>query len=218
MLPGEGGGMERFMTVENFVLGPMGTNCYIVINDESRECFVTDPADCPPEFVSHIRNKGLKVTAVLLTHGHFDHIMGLDGLLEQFPVPVYAHENEKQVLESAQINLSGMYGMGYTFSEAEYVRDGQIIETAGMKIRVIHTPGHTSGGCCYYIEEEGLLLSGDTLFCASIGRTDFPTGSSSQLVRSVREKLMPLPDETRVCPGHMDETTIGYEKKHNPFL
>lgn len=205
------------MKIEKFVIGPIGTNCYIVINEETKECFVTDPGACPPELVSHIRSTDLKVQAVFLTHGHFDHIMGLDDFEKEFPVPVYAHEAEKELLENAQLNSSARYGRGYTYSGAEYLRDGQTVTSAGFEIHVIHTPGHTAGGCCYYIPAENTLFSGDTLFRASIGRTDFPTGSSS-LVRSVREKLMVLPEETRVYPGHMEETTIGYEKKYNPFV
>lgn len=206
------------MKIERFVIGPIGTNCYIVINEETKECFGTDPAACPPELVSHIRSTGLKVQAVLLTHGHFDHIMGIDDFVREFPVPVYAHEAEKELLENAQLNSSAMYGMEYTYSGAEYLKDGQVLTIAGFEIHVIYTPGHTAGGCCYYIPAEHVLISGDTLFHASIGRTDLPTGSSSQLVRSVREKLMVLPEETKVYPGHMEETTIGYEKKYNPFV
>lgn len=206
------------MKIEKFVLSAMGTNCYIAVNEESRECFLVDPADYPPELSSHIRTEGYTPTAVLLTHGHFDHIMGLDGLLQEYDIPVYACEAEKEILESAGLNLSSMMGAGYTFSGAQYVKDEQILDIAGAKIDVIHTPGHTSGGCCYYIAAEGILFSGDTLFHTSVGRSDFPTGSSSRLVRSVRERLFVLPDETRVYPGHMDETTIGYEKKYNPFV
>lgn len=206
------------MKIERFALGPLGTNCYIVSNEDTKECFIVDLAACRSEFVAKIRRDGLDVKAVLLTHGHFDHIMGIKDFLEQFPAPVYAHEAEKALLENAQMNASAMYGGGYTFTGARYLKDGQELEIAGAKIRVIHTPGHTVGGCCYYLQEEGVLFSGDTLFQASVGRTDFPTGSSSQLIRSVKEKLMILPDETRVCPGHMDETTIQYEKRYNPFL
>lgn len=207
------------MKIENFVLGPVGTNCYIVSNEETKECFLVDMAACPPELVSHIKNSGLMVKAVLLTHGHFDHIMGLDRFLEEFPVPVYACAAEKELLESAQLNSSsGMLGQPYTFHGAQYVKDGDLLEIAGMKIQVIQTPGHTIGGCCYYIADEQTLFSGDTLFRASIGRTDLPTGSMSALVRSVTEKILVLPDETRVYPGHMEETTVGYEKKYNPFL
>ena len=207
------------MKIEKFVLGPVGTNCYIVRNDDTMECFIVDVAACPPEFVSHIRNSGLTVKAVLLTHGHFDHIMGLDRFLEEFPVPVYACAAEKDVLESAQLNSSaGMLGQTYTFTGAQFVKDGDLLDVAGMKIQVIQTPGHTIGGCCYYIADENVLFSGDTLFRASVGRTDLPTGSMSALVRSVTDRLLVLPDETRVYPGHMEETTIGYEKQYNPFL
>ena len=207
------------MKIEKFVLGPIGTNCYIVRNDDTMECFIVDVAACPPEFVSHIRNSGLTVKAVLLTHGHFDHIMGLDRFLEEFPVPVYACAAEKDVLESSQLNSSaGMLGQPYTFTGARFVKDGDLLDVAGMKIQVIQTPGHTIGGCCYYIADENVLFSGDTLFRASVGRTDLPTGSMSALVRSVTDRLLVLPDETRVYPGHMEETTIGYEKQYNPFL
>ena len=207
------------MKIENFVLGPVGTNCYIVINEGTKECFLVDMAACPLELVSHIKNSGLAVKAVLLTHGHFDHIMGLDRFLEEFPAPVYACAAEKELLESPQLNSSsGMLGQPYTFHGAQYVKDGDLLDIAGMKIQVIQTPGHTIGGCCYYIADEQTLFSGDTLFRASIGRTDLPTGSMGALVRSVKEKILVLPDETRVYPGHMEETTVGYEKKYNPFL
>lgn len=207
------------MKIDRFVIGPVGTNCYIVRNEDTDECFVTDPAACPLELVGHIRREGVNVKAVLLTHGHFDHIMGLDDFLKEFPVPVYAFSEEKPLLESAELNSSlGMFGSPYTFSGAEYVSDGQILHIAGFEIRVIHTPGHTAGGCCYYIPAENVLISGDTLFRASVGRTDLPTGSMGDLVRSVREKLFVLPEETKVYPGHMEETTIGYEKKYNPFV
>ncbi len=207
------------MKVGKFVLGPVATNCYIGINEETKECFIVDPATCPPEFVSYIKNAGLTVKAVLLTHGHFDHIMGLDALLKEFSVPVYAHEAEREVLESEQLNSSAsMLGQPYSFSGADYVTNRQELRIAGFEILVIYTPGHTIGGCCYYIEKEKALFSGDTLFHGSVGRTDLPTGSMGQLVSSVRDRLFVLPDDTQVYPGHMEETTIGYEKKYNPFI
>lgn len=207
------------MKVGKFVLGPVATNCYIGINEETKECFIVDPATCPPEFVSYIKNAGLTVKAVLLTHGHFDHIMGLDALLKEFSVPVYAHEAEREVLESEQLNSSAsMLGQPYSFSGADYVTNRQELRIAGFEILVIYTPGHTIGGCCYYIEKEKALFSGDTLFHGSVGRTDLPTGSMGQLVSSVRDRLFVLPDDTKVYPGHMEETTIGYEKKYNPFI
>ena len=134
-------------------------------------------------------------------------------------MPVYAYEAEKDLLENAQLNASlSMYGQGYTFSGAEYVTNRQNIKAAGITLQVIYTPGHTSGGCCYYIPDENVLFSGDTLFHGSVGRTDLPTGSMGQLVNSIRDRLFVLPDETKVYPGHMEETTIGYEKKYNPFV
>lgn len=206
------------MQIERFIVGMVGTNCYVVSNEETSECFLVDPGAYSDKVIAYIREHELKPQAILLTHGHFDHIMGLDGVLREFPIPVYAQEEEEILLKDASYNASVSYGPAYTFSGASYIKDGQILELAGMTIRAIHTPGHTIGGCCYYIETEHMLFSGDTLFHDSVGRTDFPTGSQSQLVRSIREKLLGLPEETVVCPGHMSETTIGHEKKYNPFL
>lgn len=206
------------MWIERFIVGMVGTNCYVISNEETSECFLIDPGAYSDKMITYIRENALKPQAVLLTHGHFDHIMGLDEVLKQFSVPVYAQEQEEILLKDASYNASVSYGLAYTFSGASYIKDGQVLELAGMKIRVIHTPGHTIGGCCYYIEAENVLFSGDTLFHDSVGRTDFPTGSQSQLVRSIREKLLDLPEETVVYPGHMSETTIGHEKKYNPFL
>ena len=206
------------MQIERFIVGMVGTNCYVVSNEETSECFLVDPGAYSDKVIAYIREHELKPQAILLTHGHFDHIMGLDGVLREFPIPVYAQEEEEILLKDASYNASVSYGPAYTFSGASYIKDGQILELAGMTIRAIHTPGHTIGGCCYYIESEHVLFSGDTLFHDSVGRTDFPTGSQSQLVRSIREKLLGLPEETVVWPGHMSETTIGHEKKYNPFL
>ena len=206
------------MQIERFIVGMVGTNCYVVSNEETSECFLVDPGAYSDKVIAYIREHELKPQAILLTHGHFDHIMGLDGVLREFPIPVYAQEEEEILLKDASYNASVSYGPAYTFSGASYIKDGQILELAGMTIRAIHTPGHTIGGCCYYIESEHVLFSGDTLFHDSVGRTDFPTGSQSQLVRSIREKLLGLPEETVVCPGHMSETMIGHEKKYNPFL
>lgn len=206
------------MKVEKYVTGLLGTNCYLVVNEETKQAVLIDPADCPDYLVSHIKSKGIAVEAILLTHGHFDHIMGIDGFLREFPVSVYVHEDEEELINNPQMNLSSVYTPGYSFGKAFYIKDGQNLELAGYKFRVIHTPGHTKGGCCYYVKEENVLFSGDTLFQSSVGRTDFPTSSTSELIRSIREKLMKLPDDTRVYPGHMGETMIGYERTHNPFI
>lgn len=206
------------MKIEKFVIGIVSTNCYLVENEETKECFVVDPAACPTELVSHMKNQGLKPVGIVLTHGHFDHILGIDGFLKEFPVPVYAHEEEGNLLNDPSLNASAIYGGGYTFSNAQYLKDGQRITLAGMGLEVRHTPGHTPGGCCYYMWEQGVLFSGDTLFLGSVGRTDLPLGDSDLLIGSIKERLMELPQETRVYPGHSGETTIGHEKKHNSFL
>lgn len=207
------------MKIQNFVLGMVGTNCYLVVNEEEKQCILIDPAVYSGEIAEQIRREGLDLRAILLTHGHFDHIMGIDGFRKEFPeIPVYAHREEEALLKDASMNASLEFGRQYTFSGAAYAEDGDVIDLAGMQFQVIHTPGHTIGGCCYYLQEEKVLFSGDTLFRESIGRTDFPTGNGGQLMRSIREKLFTLPEETAVYPGHMERTTIGDEKKYNPYF
>lgn len=206
------------MKVEKFVTGIISTNCYLVINEDTKQSVVIDPAACPSYLMSHIKSEGLKIEAILLTHGHFDHIMGIDGFLSEFDVPVYVHEEDADAMEDPVLNQSSTYTSGYTFGKARYLRDRQTLELAGYTFQVIHTPGHTKGGCCYYVASEGVLFSGDTLFQNSVGRTDFVNSSTSDLVHSVREKLFLLPDDTMVYPGHMGETKIGHEKKYNPYV
>lgn len=207
------------MKIKKFSVGILGTNCYLLINEETHETVIIDPGACPKKVLSFIEEGGLKPVAILLTHGHFDHIMGIDGFLEEFPsMPVYVHEDDKDVMNDARLNQSRTYTSGYTFADAVYIRDKEVLELAGYEIEVIHTPGHTMGCCCYYIASEKVLFSGDTLFQCSVGRTDFVNSSRDALERSVRERLFILPDETHVYPGHSGETIIGYEKTHNPYV
>ena len=205
------------MKVESIVLGSIGTNCYIVTNEETKECFAVDMAECPQEYVNYIKNNGLEMKALFLTHGHFDHIMGIDDFLKAFPVPVYAGEDELPVIEDDRLNVSCMYGPKYAFHGAQPVRDGQVIECAGIEVDVLHTPGHTVGGCCYYLPKEHRLFSGDTLFMESVGRADLPTGNEKDLMQSVREKVLTLPSETKVFSGHGPSSSIEYEQANNPY-
>lgn len=206
------------MKIEKYVLGSMGTNCYLLINEETKEFVVVDPATCPDYLVSHVQSNGYVPKGIILTHAHFDHVMGIDDWVKEFDIPVFLHEDEKQVLEDPRLNLSGVFGTDYSYRKVECVRDNQILELAGLNLKVIHTPGHTAGGCCYYEESEGVLISGDTLFYHNVGRTDFPTGSMATLVRSIKEKLFCLPDNVVVYPGHDASTCIRDEKIHNPYV
>lgn len=206
------------MKVERFLTGILSTNCYVAWNEQTKEAVIVDPAAYSKKLAEFLREEGLKPQAVLLTHGHFDHIMGLDALLEEYPVPVYVHGAEKGLIADPKTNLSLTYTNGYVFEDATYVTDGQKIAAAGVTFEVLFTPGHTSGGCCYYAETENLLFSGDTLFRCSVGRSDLPTGDETTLIRSIKEKLLVLPENTVVYPGHMAATTIQTEKTANPFL
>ena len=200
------------MKVERFLTGILSTNCYVAWNEQTKEAVIVDPAAYSKKLAEFLREEGLKPQAVLLTHGHFDHIMGLDALLEEYPVPVYVHEAEKGLIADPKTNLSLTYTNGYVFEDATYVTDGQKIAAAGVTFEVLFTPGHTSGGCCYYAETENMLFSGDTLFRCSVGRSDLPTGDETTLIRSIKEKLLVLPENTVVYPGHMAATTIQTEK------
>ncbi len=206
------------LKIGRIVLGVCQTNCYFVYEEGKSEAIVFDPADKGDYIYNGLTEKGFSVAAILLTHGHFDHIWGLEKLKELSGATVYAYEGEKEVCESPALNVSERVGRPCAVKADVYIKDGEEITIAGMTCRLIATPGHTQGSCCYYFENAKFLISGDTLFQESVGRTDLPTGSMSTLVRSVREKLMPLPEEVKVYPGHGEATSIGYEKKYNAFL
>lgn len=204
--------------IKMMVLGPVETNCYFYINKDTKEVVVIDPADRAQKIIDWLNSERLKPTAILLTHGHFDHIMAVDGLKREYDIPVYASKDEVQVLENPQLNASTMMGAYVSLKADELFADGDVLELAGAKFKVISTPGHTIGSVCFYIEEEKILISGDTLFEASVGRSDFPTGSSRQLIDSIKTRLFVLPEDTSVFPGHGGTTSIAYEKTHNPFI
>ena len=207
------------MKVESMVLGQIQTNCYFAINEATKETIVIDPADRPEAIIRKAVDEGLDLKAIFLTHGHADHMLGVGGLKEKLGLPVYACEAERELLADPAQNLSpALFRKTVSLNADVWVKDGQELTVAGMTFRVLWTPGHTPGGCCYYSEEAGVLFSGDTLFAGSVGRTDFPGGSMSALVRGIKEKLTPLPDETKVYPGHMEESTIGAERRYNPYL
>ena len=206
------------LIIESVVVGSVGTNCYIVHKKDSEHCFVVDPGDSGDKIANYIRDQKMILDHILLTHGHFDHIIGVPEVKRAFHLPVYASETEDAMLADTSLNLScHLPGKQTSFHADVLVRDGDELELLGYKWKVIATPGHTAGSVSYYIPEEEVLLSGDTLFYESYGRTDLATGSSSDIADSLLNKLFVLPEDTMVYPGHGDPTTIGYEKEHNPI-
>lgn len=197
---------------------PVYTNCYIAKNKETGEALIIDPADSPSKIELKVNAMGARPVAVLLTHGHFDHIMGVEAVREKYQIPVYACRQEEEMLREPSVNMTDQMGKSCSIRPDVFLDDLQVFEAAGFSIQMIHTPGHTKGSCCYYLKEEGVLFSGDTLFCGSVGRTDFPGGSASQIRNSLHRLLAALPDDTSVYPGHDTSTTIGYEKRYNPFV
>jgi glyoxylase-like metal-dependent hydrolase (beta-lactamase superfamily II) len=209
--------MSNIIVITN-ELGSLSTNSYIAANTETREAIVIDPADDAAYIVKCLKDSKLKCTGIFLTHGHLDHMAAMDELKELTQVQTYASEDEKQILESERGNLSAMLGYPLTTSVDNYLHDGDEVKVLGTTMKCISVPGHTIGGMCYYFEEAGILFSGDTLFASSIGRSDFPTGNGQVLLESIEEKLLVLPDETIVYPGHNSRTKIGREKAYNPFF
>lgn len=199
------------------MLGVCQTNFYFVYREGSNRVIGIDPADYGEQIYQKLKENGFEVAAILLTHGHFDHIWGCSALRRMSSAPVYAYEGEEELLLSSELNVSAQAGRACTVKANTLLKDGEEVTIEGMTFKVIATPGHTQGSCCYYFEEAGILISGDTLFEESVGRTDLPTGSMSTLTRSIQEKLSALPNETAVYPGHGDTTTIGHEKQYNPF-
>ena len=197
------------LAIRMMVLGPVQTNCYFLINEDTKEVLIVDPADRAQKIIEWINSEGLKPTAILLTHGHFDHIMGVAGVKKEYNIPIYASKDEVEVLANPQINVSTMMGAYLSMKADKLFSDGDVLELAGMKLKVISTPGHTIGSVCFYMEEEKVLISGDTLFEASVGRSDFPTGSSRQLIESIKTRLFVLPDDTDVFPGHGGTTSLS---------
>lgn len=203
--------------IEWMVLGMVSTNTYLVKNQDTGELLIIDPADAAGRIQEKIGQMEGRPAVILLTHGHFDHMLAADALRSAYDIPVYACIQEKDLLKNARYNLSASWASPHVMEADRYLADGETFREAGFEIRLLHTPGHTEGSCCYYLPEEAVLFSGDTLFAGSVGRTDFPTSSGADMRKSLQRLLSELPADTRVCPGHGEETTIAYEKRYNPF-
>jgi hydroxyacylglutathione hydrolase len=211
------------MKISGYQVGYLSTNCYLISNDKTKEALIVDPGGAGDALAEEILKQSLSLKAILLTHAHFDHIAGVAALLEKIPAPLYAGENEKRLCSMPEYNNSKDYGRPTTVKPDVWARDGEKFSLADLDFTCIATPGHTEGSVCWYFPKETtgdqpVLFAGDTLFEESVGRTDMPTGSMSDLVHSVKDKLFALPDETLVLPGHGGSTTIGHEKQYNCFV
>ena len=203
-------------TIKTFVLGPLENNTYVVSN-EDKKCLIIDPAGACGEVLSYIAASHLKLESIVLTHAHFDHIMGIPEVLAQFPgTPVYIHPEEKILLSRPDYNGSVMFGRSFTFTDKTVDCGEDLTKIGSLAVTVLHVPGHSPGSVALVMD--GVCFSGDVLFARSIGRSDFPGGDGDLLIKSIKTKLLVLPDETVVYAGHGGRTTIGSEKKHNPFL
>lgn len=208
------------MKIMYMVLGPFMTNTYILYNEETMEGLVVDPSFSPEHYIKAIEEKKIHLTSIFLTHAHVDHMAGMNELRKAFPkAKMYMDKRDQPFLRDPERNLSYMFPTPTLVDDADvWVKDGDEIETSGYTFQVIDTTGHTPGGISFYLKKEGIVFTGDSLFQGSIGRTDFPGGSMKELTGSIRKNLFALPDSTVVLSGHGEQTTIGQEKRTNPFL
>ena len=207
------------MIFEVVVVGPLAVNCFILGCGETREGVVVDAGGDAGQIIAAVERLGLNIGQVINTHGHFDHVSANRQVVEHFNARLLIHELDVPMLERAAVvaKAYGMQGENSPQPDA-FLCDGMEISFGKCRMKVLHTPGHTQGGCCLYLEEEKTIITGDTLFADSIGRTDLPGGSHEQLLASIRSKLFTLPDDVVAYPGHGPETTIGHEKKNNPYF
>lgn len=204
----------KMNTLKKFVVGMLEENCYLLYDEDTKEASLIDPGDEAAAIIAFIKNKGLKLQNIILTHGHWDHIGAVSEIKKYSHSRILIHADDARSLTSPEYNLGYLYGSSIEATPAEtFLRDGDTITIGSASYTVIHTPGHTVGGICLYGEER--LFSGDTLFREGIGRSDLPGGNGIQLINGIKKELFSLPPETMVYPGHGPETTIGWEKENN---
>lgn len=207
------------MILEKLTVGPFQENCYIVGDEASGTGVLFDPGDEAMRISLAVEQTNLEISQIVITHAHIDHVGAVAALVDEYSCPVLMHAEAEPMLKQIP-NQALMMGLRFGKVPAVdgYVEDGEVLEVGGLRFEALYTPGHAPGHLAFYAPAEGLVLSGDALFAGSVGRVDLPGGSMEVLVRSINERLLPLPDTTAVYSGHGPETTIGEERAHNPFL
>jgi hydroxyacylglutathione hydrolase len=207
------------MILQMLTVGPFQENCYIIGDEDSGEGVVVDPGDEAARIALAVEQTGLDVGSIIVTHAHIDHVGAVAALVDEYACPVLMHSEAEPMLK--QLPTQAMM-MGLKFGKVpavdRHIGDGEVLEVGELRLRSLYTPGHAPGHLAFYVQDEDLVLSGDALFAGSVGRTDLPGGSMEVLMRSIEERLLTLPDETRVFPGHGPQTEIGNERASNPFL
>ncbi len=208
------------MVIDRLVVGSYAANCFLVYDETSdNEAIIIDPGAEAERIYQKIKDKNCKVKSIILTHGHGDHIGAVEQLKKLTGAEVMIHPDDEEMLRDVKANLTNtMNGPDVSIKVDRTIGDGDVIEFGHIKADILHTPGHTQGGICIYFEDQQTLVTGDTLFYGSIGRTDLYGGNHRQLINSILQKLMPLDDDTVVYPGHGSSTTIGFERRKNPFI
>ncbi len=207
------------MILETLTVGPFHENCYVIGDEETNEGAIVDPGDEAARIALAVEQTNLEIGQILITHAHIDHVGAVAALVDEYACPVLMHAEAESMLKQLPTQA---FMMGLKFGKVptvnRYVGDEEVLEVGGLKLKSLYTPGHAPGHLAFYVESEALVLSGDALFAGSVGRTDLFGGSIELLMQSIDERLLTLPDETKVYPGHGPETTIGDERRHNPFL
>jgi hydroxyacylglutathione hydrolase len=207
------------MILEMLTVGPFQENCYVIGDEKTGEGAIVDPGDEAARIALAVEQTGLEISEILITHAHIDHVGAVAALVEEYACPVLMHAEAEPMLQ--QLPTQAMM-MGLRFGKVpkvdRHIEDEEVLEVGGLRLKALYTPGHAPGHLAFYAESERLVLSGDALFAGGVGRTDLIGGDMAVLMRSINERLMTLPDDTRVLSGHGPESTLGDERAHNPFL